>query len=452
LLGCLFAAAPFLHAQEDKGKLPWNGSHHFRNFLKLLKLRPLQSVEEFGKVTPRETLLIVFRRTDKLPLVAHQVGGLKKFREQGGAILIASHLPAEGPLRDELKASINGRRVFVDPWGRLEGYQGHDNCPILQNAEELRSFLPAGSQRKIATNGPSFVTLLDDSPLQILATFPSECVAENFPRPQDLRLPYIVGTGPEEQRAPVLVLGGHGVFLNCMLARRHDNDNAIFTVDCLRRLTAGGGRKYALFIDDGWVVGSFDVPLIRPPLPIVTLINAGLRKLEEEDAFNQLIQDNVPHEQLLKWLLLGVSGLLGLYGFGRLVRAQLRGEIKVPLVAARVAQDASEQPAVARRQEAAVEHGNCWEAARDLARLCFEGHAAAAQQPPTPPVPVRRNRRLQREVERLWRVAYGEPLPVSPAAFAVLVPMMARVRAALDDGALRFESSPRAAARGLRSE
>jgi hypothetical protein len=451
LIVCL-CAVPLARGQEARTSIPFDGSHVFRHFLKLHKLEPLQSLADLSKVHPQETLLVVFGDTRMLPQVVRRfapTNGLSQFRQQGGAILIASD--REGRLSD-LNLSISGHGVHVVFWERKKGppaYREKMDCPLLADAGELGPQIPAGLRQGIATNKPSSVSPDRDCPLRILAPFPKGCMELGGRRLQFGPLPYILGTNRDgevegKEKGPVLVLGGHGVFMNGMLAQQ-DNDNWDFAMSCLRWLTAAGQRKYALFIEEGRVVRTFDVPLIRVPLPIVPMINAGLRWIEEENLLNRLIQEHVDRDELMKWLLVGCSGLLGLYGLRRLVRAHHRGDPKVPLVAVRVAEDTSPQPAIARRRQAIVEEHNCWEAARDLARLCFEGHSAAGSSPQAPPLPVRKSRRWQRDVERLWRLAYGEPLPVSPGQFAVLVAMMARVRAALDDGALRFESSPQLA-------
>src|SRR4051794_32173030 len=82
----LFAVAPFARGQEACEAPPPKGSHLFRHLLKLFKLQPLQSLEEFGRVPPAETLLIVFGETHALPMISLLRGGLDQFRKDGGAI------------------------------------------------------------------------------------------------------------------------------------------------------------------------------------------------------------------------------------------------------------------------------------------------------------------------------------------------------------------------------
>src|SRR5207302_1952972 len=134
--------------------------------------------------------------------------------------------------------------------------------------------------------------------------------------------------------------------------------------------------------------------------------------------------------------------LLVIGGLYRLARAYHRTESPPPLVSAKVEKASSNLPAVARRHRAAQAEGHCGEAARDLARHCFEGAAAPGDAPRGPPAVVRGGRRLRREVERLWRLAYDDdPPPVAASEFPGLLAALARVRDALHDGSLRFETN-----------
>jgi hypothetical protein len=158
-----------------------------------------------------------------------------------------------------------------------------------------------------------------------------------------------------------------------------------------------------------------------------------IRDLEDKNVFNRLALDNIGRWAILRPLAVVVSLLLVLYGLYRLVRAHHGGEPTPAPVAVKVAEQASELPVAVRRQRFLLEERNCHEAARELARLCFEG--AGGARPSAPPRLPRGGPKLQRQAERLWRLAYGdEPEPVSPAELARLSLVMARVRAALADG------------------
>ncbi len=436
--GLLAAALP-VHAQQPHALVPFEGSHTFRNMLHMRGLKPLASAAELEATSPSEAVLIVFGDLRGLDEVARRLGGLDRFRRNGGAILIATD--RAGPL-DDLGLSVSGSPVRVTnlkqpPPDRPLAYSGELTCPVLYDLGNLPHPILQGLHRGLVTNQPSFLRFDRDRTLLPLVHFPAECSAawEDFP-----------ATGLTCIAAPrrgdssrVLVIAGHGIFMNGMLAL--PTDNFWFARNCIEWLSQKGQRKYALFIEEGRITSSFDVPLVQLPLPPLRTVGNILHGLEKENFFNRLVLDNVPRDRLLRYLFLGGSGVLLFYGMSRLVRAHHRGEASVPHVAAKVEQQtAVDLPLVARRQAAVLREGNCYEAARDLARLCFEGDSGDS--PPARPVVLRGGRRLRRDVERLWRLAYGAtPMTVSPAEFTHLSAQAARVQAALHQGALRFENT-----------
>jgi hypothetical protein len=429
---CLLAAALPAAAQQPRARIPLDGSHAFRNILKLHKLQPLASAAELAKVPTEEAVLIVFGDPRGIREGASQVGGLGEFQRNGGAILIATdRFDIRGRL-SELGVVVRGSAVEArDP---ALAFQGEKACPVLRGLGNVPHPLFRGLNRGLVTNSPSYLVFppLRGTDLRSLVRFPPGCVARG-PAPEIAPLTFIAAPlAPNGDR--VVVIAGHGVFMNGMLGL--NADNFAFAWNCVEWLSEKGKRKYALLIEDGRVMRSFDVPLAQLPLPPLKAITRMVRDLEEENFFNRLLLDNVPRARLLRYLFLGASGLLLFYGLHRLIRAHHRGETAAPRLAAKVQDQAgAEVPLVARRNDAALREGNCYEAARDLARLCFEGEGG---EPPAAPPRVRRGgRRLRREVERLWRLAYGgTPTPVAPAEFAALVAQAARVQAAVESGAL----------------
>jgi hypothetical protein len=429
LTACLLAAAP-ASAQEQPARYPFAGTAVFRNLLGKApnNLKPVETVGPGGAL-PRETILIVLGDPRGLDEAARRVGGLARFRHEGGAILIATDQPDRGRLA-ELRLSVSGRRVSVIPQ-LLEGRPdlacaGNRECPVLRvfEAPQHSVFRRLGA---LVTNRPSYLVPGQGCDLRLLAEFPEGCIAEGQGWRQEL--PFILGTEGGEDR--ILVLADHDVFLDGMMMRTSTH-NFEFAADCIRWLADKGRRKYALLIEHGRVETDFNPPLVKlPPLPLPPLKAVGklVRGLEEANVFNAAILEGVPRGLILRYLFLVVSGWVLAYGLGRLVRAHHRAE-PVSRVAAKVERRADpDLPLVARRTEASARAGNCYEAARDLARLCFEGDSGEPS--PTPPAVVG-GRRLRREVERLWRLAYGAtPTPVSPKEFAALAAAVGRVRAAL---------------------
>ncbi len=442
LVACLLAVRP-ASAQQARAVVPFEGSHAFRHILNLHRLEPLKSVAALRAAPAGETLLMVFGDTRGLKDIGP--AWLARFRDGGGAVLIATDQADRGRL-NVFGVEVNGHGVEVHAGVQRTvpglAYQGQPACPLIKHFSKPSHPVFRGLERGIATNRPSYVTGLPGNELALLARFPLGCVDETDP--QFAWLPVAFGT-PEadavQEGRRVLVLSAPSVFMNGMMGRT-DNDNFAFAWNSVRWLTNGGRRKYALFLEDGRPVTTFDVPLLQPPLPPLKIVNHVLRGLEEENFFNRLILDNVPRERILRGLFLSVSGMLLLYGLVRLVRVHHRAEVAAPLVAAGAARQTEQPPTVVRRRHAAVQEGHCGEAARDLARLCFEGPGAAGERPEAPPQVVHGGRRLRRDVERLWRLAYGEaPPPVTAGEFPGVLAALARVRTALDDGSLRFEQN-----------
>jgi hypothetical protein len=437
LTACLLAAALPAAAQEPRARVPFEGSHAFRHILKLHQLQPLASAAELAKVPPEEAVLIVFGDPSVIKEAANHVGGLREFQRNGGAILIATDRH-DGAGLSELGVTVRG--WAVEATAPALAFQGKEACPVFRRLGNLPHPLFRGLHRDLVTNSPSYLAFLQrlgfpPSGLRPLVLFPPGCITWRRAPPTDTLT--FIAAPPQGDGARVLVIAGHGIFMNGMLGL--DADNFAFARNCVQWLSEKGKRKYALLIEEGRVMKSFDVPLAQLPLPPLKAISGIVRGLEDENFFNRLLLDNVRRARLLRYLFLGASGLLLFYGLHRLIRAHHRGETAAPRLAAKVEQQANvEVPLVARRNEAALREGNCYEAARDLARLCFEGEGG--QPPAAPPVVQRGGRRLRREVGRLWRLAYGgTPTPVAPAEFAALVAQAARVQAALDGGALRFE-------------
>jgi hypothetical protein len=438
LTACLLAAAPPARAQQPHARVPFEGSHAFRNILHAQGLRPLASVLELAEKDPREAVLIVLGSPSALDEIRWHLGGLARFRDAGGAILVATDRPDGGRL-GELGVAVSGRPVQVVPALRNDpqrAFRENEKCPVLYGLKNILHPLFKDLGRGLATNRPSYLRLLRSRRLLPLVRFPEGCVAvpDDSP-PTGLTFIAAPGAGSADR---VLVLAGHGVFTNGMMALGEDNYG--FAWNCVSWLREEGRRKYALLVEDGRVVGSFDVPLMQLPLPPLRAISGILRGLEEENFFNKLVTDNVPKERLLRYLFLGGSGLLLLIALARLVRAHHHGETAAPNVAAKVEKAAaSDLPLVARRRAAALEAGNFYEAARDLARLCFEGEHG--EPPAAPPAVVGGGRRLRRDIARLWRLAYGAtPVPVSSAEFAALTALAAHVRGVLEGGMAKGKS------------
>jgi len=444
-MGLCLLARPEAGAQAPAGSIPFAGTQVFRRHVlhDLFKLVPATTPAEIYK-KPQSSLLVVFGETqslDKADITPHR---LDAFLAQGGAVLIASDRPDAGLLRS-WGLSIPGKLVHQN---EQAAYRLEEGCPLLDHFTEPRHPLFQGLTRGLATNQPSYLVQVNLS-LQVLATFPRTCwIAQDHGVRVGLGdfAPYIAGSD-RSANSPgrMLVIAGHGAFMNGMMAQP-DNDNLIFACNCVRWLTEGGKRKRVLFLEEGTVQGSFDVPLQQlplPPIPSSQIINKIVRGLEEENFFNRLLANYL--DPIKRTLVLLLSGLLLVYGLARLLRARQPIEPGVPLLAGGTLPAQAELPVMNQRYRDVVRGGNLWEAARDLARSCFDKvgepwHGHAARVPPmVVAVGWRRRLRLARKVRHLWELAHGQPLPVLPGQFARVAADVREVQAALAAGTLRFE-------------
>ena len=116
----------------------------------------------------------------------------------------------------------------------------------------------------------------------------------------------MMGASAEGSRGPIIVLAGEGVFFDCMMCQK-DNDNLMFAMNCasflmeVPRFVHFGSsppparpRQHMLFISNGEVLTSFALPGLAepktptglpPPLLTTELINKVLFRLQSEGVF-----------------------------------------------------------------------------------------------------------------------------------------------------------------------
>jgi hypothetical protein len=430
--GLLFLGGPS-HAQEQRAQVPFDGSQGFRHLLGIVGATPLNSVQELAATDPREAVLVVFGDTAMLFEVEFFIGRLKEFKKRGGAILIATDRPDQGRLQ-ELGLQVTGRDIPI------RGYHGLSECPMLTDCLGSRHPLFAGLSEGIATNRPSELRL-QNSDLQLLAGIHGVHIYSG----RELDVDYIAGSaGGRGQTERVLIIAGHGVFLNGMIAQ-HDNDNFKFSCNCVGWLIDKGKRSRVLFIEEGKIQTDFHPALSEmPPLPLPSneVLNRLLRGLEEENRFNQLLLDFVPKSFLVQVLLAIGTFVLAVAGLRLLFLGRYRLEPGLPLVSRSLETTAYRLPLPAQRQADQVRAGNLFETARTLARACFEEWGAASG---GPPVVVAtgwwRRWRRQRQVHRLWELAYGERAgPVSLRKLSRLRAELEELKAAVAAGDIEFRN------------
>jgi hypothetical protein len=427
---------------QADGFVPFAGTQIFRRHVlnDLCKMIPVTSVAELDK-RPTESLLIIFGELETLDQVGITRGWLRSFRDHSGAIMIASDR-ADNRLLEPLGVRIGGLLVHQSP---QDAYLRREECPLLLKLSGHHPIFK-DVHNGLATNQPSFLHSLDPS-MHMLAAFPDSCWTVWAPN-RAVRLAatngYIVGSGAKSSKR-VLAIAGHGVFLNEMMAQR-DNDNFAFAQNCIDWLSDGGKRRRVLMVEEGRVHAKFDVPLtVKPilPIPSSSVVNKILHGLEEENFFNRLLVTLIGRDRILRIVLLFLSAGLLVFGLNRLMRARHRTERGVPPLPDGGQVGERELPVMHLRERDMVRGGNLWEAARGLARSCFDREPWLTDGAGPPQVLVAgwwRRQRLTRKVQQLWELAYGRtPIPVPPRKFARIAAAVDEVRAALASGTLRFD-------------
>jgi hypothetical protein len=436
---CVLAlSAPSCPAQAQRVSLRFaQGTHLFRRILHDLNLVPLR---DFGQLAePAGKVLIVLGETESV----RRRLNLGRFVEQGGAVLLATDRNCDLP---PFGVKIVGDLVTAD---KLDHAYKSADCVFLRPASN-KSFLFANlwverDISHVATNRPGYL-VNEDSELQDLATFPRGCVPERIMpflrrRYRDRLLPCAAGGDFGQGR--ILILSDHSIFINAMMWQS-DIENFDFAYNCVNWLTRGGTRKEVLFLEEGEIQQTFEIPLKEPPLPplkaIVQAVDKGLGELETDNVFNRAIHNAVteltsPQDRWLQVVVVLSTTFLGMVALARISQARHRPDRAAPLPA----------PAPARlpppnlrdqRHQSMEQDGNYWEAARALARRGIESALGASAQS-TPSLASLglqggwwRNWRQRRRLDRLWQLAYGtEPVWVSSRQLARLSEEIEKMKA-----------------------
>ncbi|HZV06335.1 MAG TPA: DUF4350 domain-containing protein [Gemmataceae bacterium] len=272
------------------------GTDAFRRLLFELHFEAVPSFADLLELPPEQSLFIMLGnpiclRPRNFP------DGLRKFVEQGGAVLIATDqkpdAEAEALLSELAGVTVTGQTlVFRQPSGAggpMPCYNGSDCCPILEPIEGLttasgsmsvlgtlssllgaggrpdlfrRDPQPGSSRLQVATNAPSRliatekdVTWWVKSGIHCLARLPSRCENESGEE-VDPSTPQIRGSftrltqglafndrmlfavGGTVGKGRVLVLADHSIFINRMMLPREIH-NMEFAANCLHWLRGG---------------------------------------------------------------------------------------------------------------------------------------------------------------------------------------------------------------------
>jgi hypothetical protein len=472
------AAPPVARAQDAKRAFA-EGSHVFRRILFDADCSPLKEFRELAD-DPAHSILIVLGDTHclaRLPL------GVDAFVHRGGAVLLASDRRiADAGIEEQILAvagvSFTGQTNNAGQPRRTERscYHGLPYCPyvvpdlvISRIASQLFPD-PHGGDRLVATNVPGALArprnlrpLPGSGSVEVLAHLPPGfgfLSAFAWPGTRETTL-FAVGGDVGDGR--VLVLADHSVFINEMMLP-DDNGNVEFTTNAVNWLRGEGRRNKVLFVEDGRIRDSFEVPLKYETLPLDKAAAAALawtdqqlerlnRRLGEPggqagtDGFLQqwLANRKVPMDYFGDVLVISLTVTLLLYGCYRIgVKGRYRPDLTVPLLARAVQQQAPQRPLMGQRQEALVQSGNLWETAREMARQCFAPMAPPAATPPRVEAAGGwwQRRRTRARVRRLWRLAHSDrPVRVPPRRLKTLLAEIERLKGELRDGTVRLQSA-----------
>lgn len=448
--GVLAAAALFLALPQADARppVPFNlDSHAFRYILWQEALAPQTTLDDLDR-EPSRSLLIVFGDTQELDRRGQT--WLRSFLARGGAVLIATDRGEPNPRAWERALGVRVRGDLVQASDHGSMYRDAPDCPLIQPVKSsgARTLPPPPLLLPVATNRPSCLVLQTGQMTPFLR-FPADCrvSGQSLALADPLIYPFAVGGTLGPGRA--LVLADHSVFINGMMLQP-DNGNFDFAYACVQWLRqrdgAGAKRDRAMFIDDGMVFSSFEVPVTLEPdagLSPVELANQLIAQVQQDDLFNRLILEHVSFRKLFRGLVVIGTILLLVFGLYRLIRAGYHLEPNVPLVSRRVAQVVAAPAVVDQRHQALLRQGNLWEAARDLARACFAGFGITPAAAALPRVRIdtdwRRRRALRRTVYQLWRLAWSpRPRRISRRRFRQLVNQVEAVKAAVRNGTLHI--------------
>ncbi len=485
-LALLLAAAP-ARAQQAPVPIPYDGTEVFGHILKHYKLDPVPDPSSFD---PAQAVVIVFgdpgNDLDKrLPMqwVPWQGRGhswrsgndldkrlpmqwLRGFLQRGANVLVA------GETMTQVAPGLTlGEEVLVP--AEL-GYRGQAACPWIATSHLAQGHpIFLGVQQGLATNCPRSLRVDGEATHRPLAWLPvrsSQARKQNEGGNPWVRSaleflgrfgdPIYMAGSPAD--APptgrVLVLGGHGVFMNCMLVQR-DCDNFQFACNCVHWLCEGKNgqkRKKALFLVNGRVIDNFQMSLLPPPppvpMPTAALLDRLLASWEDEGFFRRLLFSEPDLPALLaRGLLMTATLLLLLYGARKLLAGRYHAETAVPLLVGPAAAADGPPVGLERRHEELLARGNLHEAAQALARAWFHAHAAIVPsrwfgdlRDTAPDVVITgsfwRRWQLQRQLAWAWNVAQsGSTVRVSKRGLRVLARALANLTEAAEAGELRLQ-------------
>lgn len=424
---CLLAPLALAAGEPTKRvrvAVPYDGPELFARLLDHAGLTPIDSTHTETAVRDENKIVIVFGDCDLLVRRESKVGDerLSTFLARGGALLIASDRPFSfaqipGLGWDDLR--ITGA-TYTNAEDRFK-YRGEWSCPLLRPQElgikdgqipsppaeivaGIKRSLFARIKQPIALNCPSALAGSTFN-LRPIAYLPEHSLTldETFAPPR--KLPYLAA-GDNER---VLVVAGHGVFTNCMMAQ-DDIDNRQFALNVINWLKQGK-RTHVEFLVNREAVTNFKPSLVGPPVQLTpSFLNRQIGNLERSGFFEWFLERWIPPERAFRMAVL--AGTLGIFLYGLKKYFQSRQTLEAT-PAPLGAPPPPPRPLVEQQVREMAFREQLGEPARELARDWFRTYAGVEFSGGQPPAELSFNihagflerRALTSRTEMLWRLA-----------------------------------------------
>jgi hypothetical protein len=328
------------------------GVEIFARLLDQLGMKPVTSLKQLGGEVPlSKCVVIILGNAKPLDTLTEQPFGLTVDRliDGGASLLVATdrdlNLHRAGSknvvVRPKTMVNSDPAKAFGDrmcPWIE-HGIWPH---PIFRDLDDLPSPLLNRPSRAVASNCPA---KFEDPPLEgqslhpvgwlPLGTVRQEPWGENpwrngrrdrgFFGPGDNGPAYAIAT-PAGAQDRIVILAGHGVFMNCMTIR-DDIGNRRFAENILSWLKED--RTHVLFYHENVLRTNFKLPLVgdSPDLPMppitVDIIERMLGAIQDEGLPQRLVDRAVAPALILRVALILATIAAFLYGLKKLLGVRL---------------------------------------------------------------------------------------------------------------------------------
>lgn len=463
MIGALIAAALALSTattaapapREPRVTIPYDGPEIFARLLDHVGLSPLSS-SNWLELHASETVIIVFGDYQPLLTLDKRPGGLKRLLDAGASLCIATDRRFNFEVLETLKwnVSVDGT-LMVSP---RSNYDRKPACPLIwisKNGNAVTGHPVFKGVNLLAANAPSKFTPSEDrSAPEILAFLTPDSHSE--PRSRGSIgfgfYPVIRGS-PANAAQRVLLVAGHGVFMNCMTIQDDTEiQNRRFALNVARWLAGEepAKKRYALFYHEGKLRGDFRMPLIGPPtlpLPSAAALNKIINAVEKEGLVQRLIDENVPQGAILHGVVVFGTLVVLLFGLKRFFQSRHAPE-RTPLLVG--IPDARTTPLVHQQMREVTSRNQLFEPAQALAQTWLRDVARVDPRALEATYEIRASyfarRKLRRQLDEIGKLAGGDVSgPWTRKRLLELARTLEDLTGALVAGEVRFVSAAPAA-------